>query len=206
MATVALDCLMCASPPHLSNHPMGDNFRSTGLCTPLCPTFRKELTMKLWLRVYTRPYETESNEISAAQQRGAASTEGAPWLHQRPDGQLVRRIDRTTVSQIPVGRGQTGNGLSCLDVRCDESRPHDRPCGKHRPDSRSSPLGGSANRVEQRVSIALEHGPALHVDIRLIAREALRKAALAPTDQNALDITGEALRRLADLARAEVSA
>ncbi len=36
-----------------------------------------------------------------------------------------------------------------------------------------------------------------------IIRTALRKAALAPTDQAALDTTGEALRRLAELCRAE---
>ncbi|WP_322075266.1 hypothetical protein [Burkholderia cenocepacia] len=38
-----------------------------------------------------------------------------------------------------------------------------------------------------------------------IIREALRAAALAPTYQEALDVTGDALRRLAELARAEVS-
>ncbi|MFT4063354.1 hypothetical protein [Paraburkholderia sp.] len=35
--------------------------------------------------------------------------------------------------------------------------------------------------------------------------EIIRAAALAPTYQNALDVTGDALRRLADLSRAEVS-
>lgn len=38
-----------------------------------------------------------------------------------------------------------------------------------------------------------------------IIRAALRTAALAPTDQVALDVTGEALRRLAEIAREEVS-
>lgn len=37
-----------------------------------------------------------------------------------------------------------------------------------------------------------------------IIRAALRDAALAPTYQDALDVTGDALRRLGDLARAEV--
>lgn len=37
-----------------------------------------------------------------------------------------------------------------------------------------------------------------------IIRAALRAAALAPSDAAALDATGEALRRLAELARAEV--
>jgi hypothetical protein len=34
---------------------------------------------------------------------------------------------------------------------------------------------------------------------------ALRDAATAPTYQDALDVTGEALRRLAEIARAEVT-
>ncbi|HDR9101150.1 TPA: hypothetical protein QDB15_006007 [Burkholderia vietnamiensis] len=38
-----------------------------------------------------------------------------------------------------------------------------------------------------------------------IVSNALRAAALAPTYIDALDITGDALRRLADLAREEVS-
>ncbi|VVG71652.1 hypothetical protein PAP18089_02637 [Pandoraea apista] len=38
-----------------------------------------------------------------------------------------------------------------------------------------------------------------------IIRAALREAATAPTVFDALDVTGEALRRLADLAKAEVS-
>ncbi|VWC01018.1 hypothetical protein BLA6860_04833 [Burkholderia lata] len=37
-----------------------------------------------------------------------------------------------------------------------------------------------------------------------IIRNALRAAALAPTDSDALDVAGDALRRLADLARIEV--
>ncbi|WP_201752280.1 hypothetical protein [Burkholderia pyrrocinia] len=37
-----------------------------------------------------------------------------------------------------------------------------------------------------------------------IIRNALRAAALAPSDRDALDAVGDALRHLADLARAEV--
>jgi hypothetical protein len=37
-----------------------------------------------------------------------------------------------------------------------------------------------------------------------IIADAARTAALAPSDRDALDVTGEALRRLAELARAEV--
>lgn len=37
-----------------------------------------------------------------------------------------------------------------------------------------------------------------------IIRAALRDAAIAPTVFDALDVTGDALRRLAELARAEV--
>lgn len=37
-----------------------------------------------------------------------------------------------------------------------------------------------------------------------IIRAALRDAATAPTVYDALDVTGDALRRLADIARAEV--
>lgn len=37
-----------------------------------------------------------------------------------------------------------------------------------------------------------------------IIRNALRAAALAPTDRAALDTVGDALRQLADLARVEV--
>ncbi|UTV54794.1 hypothetical protein [Burkholderia arboris] len=37
-----------------------------------------------------------------------------------------------------------------------------------------------------------------------IIRAALREAALAPTYQDALDVTGDALRRLAEIARSEV--
>ena len=57
-----------------------------------------------------------------------------------------------------------------------------------------------AGRVVTQATLA----PAL-TSPALIIREALRAAALAPTYQDALDVTGDALRRLADLARAEVS-
>lgn len=42
------------------------------------------------------------------------------------------------------------------------------------------------------------------VDVRAICVDALRRAALAPTYQDALDVTGDALRHLAQLARTEV--
>ncbi|MBJ9674512.1 hypothetical protein [Burkholderia gladioli] len=42
--------------------------------------------------------------------------------------------------------------------------------------------------------------------LTLFVRETLRAAALAPTVFDALDITGDALRRIADIARVEVSA
>ena len=48
--------------------------------------------------------------------------------------------------------------------------------------------------------------PQLPNTLTAFVNRALRAAALAPTYQDALDITGDALRRLADLARAEVSA
>jgi len=41
------------------------------------------------------------------------------------------------------------------------------------------------------------------IDVLSIVSDAVRAAALAPNDRVALDITGDALRRLADLARAE---
>jgi hypothetical protein len=43
-----------------------------------------------------------------------------------------------------------------------------------------------------------------HQLIEQITKEALRNAALAPTYQDALDVTGDALRRLAELAKMEV--
>ncbi|MBJ9682443.1 MULTISPECIES: hypothetical protein [Burkholderia] len=55
--------------------------------------------------------------------------------------------------------------------------------------------------------IMLRHVPARPEQIQSpleIIRDALRVAATAPTDRDALDATGEALRRLADLARVEV--
>lgn len=44
----------------------------------------------------------------------------------------------------------------------------------------------------------------LHSPLEII-RAALRAAATAPTVFDALDVTGDALRRLAELARAEVT-
>lgn len=42
------------------------------------------------------------------------------------------------------------------------------------------------------------------IDVRSICVDALRAAALASSDRDALDVAGDALRRLADLAREEV--
>lgn len=42
------------------------------------------------------------------------------------------------------------------------------------------------------------------IDARTICVDALRRAALAPTYQDALDVAGDALRRIAELTRAEV--
>ncbi|WP_177313505.1 hypothetical protein [Burkholderia ubonensis] len=42
------------------------------------------------------------------------------------------------------------------------------------------------------------------IDARAICIDALRRAALAPTYQDALDVAGDALRYIAELARAEV--
>ncbi|ENH6337985.1 hypothetical protein ABWH74_001285 [Burkholderia vietnamiensis] len=53
----------------------------------------------------------------------------------------------------------------------------------------------------------LRHVPArpeqIHSPLEII-RNALRAAVAAPTDRDALDVAGEALRCLAELARAEV--
>lgn len=51
---------------------------------------------------------------------------------------------------------------------------------------------------------ALAHLEQLQSPLEII-RAALRAAALAPTYQDALDATGDALRRLAEIARAEVA-
>ncbi|MDR5800606.1 hypothetical protein [Caballeronia sp. LZ001] len=46
--------------------------------------------------------------------------------------------------------------------------------------------------------------PLVYIDIIQRAQHALRDATLAASDLDALDITGEALRQLVDIARAEV--
>ncbi|MCL4662013.1 MULTISPECIES: hypothetical protein [Burkholderia cepacia complex] len=55
--------------------------------------------------------------------------------------------------------------------------------------------------------IMLRHVPArseqIHSPLEII-RNALRAAVAAPSDRDALDVAGEALRRLADLDRVEV--
>lgn len=68
---------------------------------------------------------------------------------------------------------------------------------------RSYARDGRDDRTGQRV---IDGGAptALPQDITLIVREALRAAALAPTVFDALDVTGDALRHLAELAREEV--
>lgn len=151
--------------------------------------------MKLWLYVYTHPCETKSNEISAAQQRRVASSQGAPGLYQCPDGELVRRIDGTSISQIPVGRGQARNGLPRFDVWRYESSLDGRPGGKHRSDSRGGPLGRGVDRVEQGVKVVVECSRSVRVDVHLV-----RLAYL-----DARDISSGAPYRLTVFAHAEES-
>ncbi|AXE91786.1 hypothetical protein CUJ90_04925 [Paraburkholderia terricola] len=159
--------------------------------------------MKPKLRVSARPYETNSNEISATQQRNAAPIEGAPWVHQRTDGGPVRGINRKAVSQVPVGRGQARDGISRADVRRHAVGLDGRPGNEH-------PAGirrGSVDRCNDRDAvITAGHSPAyLPQNLTQIINCALHAAALEPTPNGAIDVLGAALVRLAEIARAEVS-
>lgn len=57
-----------------------------------------------------------------------------------------------------------------------------------------------AHSARSRTSISTES-----TSIQFIAADALRAAALAPTYQDALDVAGDALRRVVEIARTEVS-
>ncbi|MCW5118616.1 hypothetical protein B7L17_011665 [Burkholderia cenocepacia] len=63
----------------------------------------------------------------------------------------------------------------------------------------------SASIQETRPAAPLRSASPQSVEMLRIVSDAVRAAALAPTDRAALDVTGDALRRLADLARAEVA-
>ncbi len=161
--------------------------------------------MKRLLRASARPYEKTSNELPATQQRDAAPTQGAPRVHQRADGGFIRGINWKAVSQVPIGRGQARNGISRADVRRNATGLADGADCERRPGVRRSAIDRCNDRARQAVTNAGHVSALTSSTLTIIIREALRAAALAPTYQDALDVTGDALRRLAELARAEVS-
>ncbi|WP_155634222.1 hypothetical protein [Burkholderia cepacia] len=63
----------------------------------------------------------------------------------------------------------------------------------------------SAPTLDRRPAAPLRSASPQSLEMLRIVSEAVRAAALAPTDRAALDVTGDALRRLADLARAEAN-
>ncbi|MGF6904640.1 hypothetical protein [Paraburkholderia sp. GAS348] len=64
----------------------------------------------------------------------------------------------------------------------------------------ASAMATIAHSARSRTSISTES-----TSIQFIAADALRAAALAPTYQDALDVAGDALRRVVEIARTEVS-
>jgi len=157
--------------------------------------------MKTLLRArQVAPKKNDSILPSHSRRHGASET-GA-WQEQHGDGRALRHIDRPAVAQVHGGgcEQQSRYGDAHAVLRDGSARAG---CGDVRPDIESDARGRCNDRAGQTVTNA-GHVSAL-TSPTLIIRKALRAAALAPTYQDALDVTGDALRRLAELARAEVS-
>lgn len=157
--------------------------------------------MKTLLRA--RPLAPKKNDsIHAPFTRGSGTPQGTIGQEQRRHGRTVQSCQWPAVAAVSVNRPeqQSRNGDAHAFLRNGSARAG---CGDVRPDIESDARGRRDGRPGQVVANA-GHVPALPAPI-LIIREALRAAALAPTYQEALDVTGDALRRLAELARAEVS-
>lgn len=186
--------------PSLTISPKGANFLSIGKRICESRLSRKDETMKLTLtacRAATHAYQIHTTVAGRS-----FGTEEQPRVDREADGRTGLARGRSALAEIhqPESR-QWAPNESANAVYDDGS------VGARRGNARANPeqnaCGGSNDRA-RRVVTQAGLAPALPSPT-LIIREALRAAALAPTYQDALDVTGEALRRLAELARAEVS-
>ncbi len=171
-----------------------------------------------------------AHQIHSAGALPASQAQIGSELFRRANGGSVRLGKPAAVAEVFGGRGSAGNESSHAVPRnvVAGSERNGRAslrqvpsCGRDdRAGQRVIAAGLAAQAVDSAAQLESESGlnsansqslPAttatgLPESLTLFVRETLRAAALAPTVFDALDITGDALRRIADIARVEVSA
>lgn len=183
------------NPPRLTPRTSGPILRVSGcaFARPITAERIRKMTHPFW-EALGRPI---FHAIYPTNSQRSGAVEADPATEQRSDGRPVRRAGWPTMAKVHGRRDTARNQPAHSFLR-------DGTAGAGLSDIRSNLGENARGRRDDRDgrNVARAHG-----DLALrVIRDALRTAALAPTDQDALDITGEALRRLADLARAEVSA
>lgn len=188
--------------------------------------------MKTLLRArQLAPKKNDSIRTSLA--RGFGTPEGAIGQEQRRHGRTVQPSQWPAVASVSVHRPeqQSRHGHAYAVLRDGPSRAGSgnagadlEPDARGRRDDRTGQrviaAGLAAQAVDSAAQLESESGlnsansqslptsaaADLPESLTLFVRETLRAAALAPTIFDALDITGDALRRIADIAHVEVSA
>lgn len=192
----------------LTAYPLGNRFKRIEPCIPPGSTLRKERSMKILLGVLAHAPE-KNDSIHASLARGSGTAETRAWQDERRDGRSVQPCQWPTVAALPVHRpkqsSRHGDANAVLRDGAAGTGPadagaHPRPDASGGRDCRVGLDRVTATSVSPRACTLRAH---LSPFDSLIA-DALRRAALAPTDREALDIAGGVLATLAQLARAEV--
>lgn len=161
-----------------------------------------------------------SNAIYPTDSQRSGAVEAIPQAQQRANGRAVRRAGWPAMEEVHGRRDATRDqsaypvlrhgpaGVGSRDAATD-LEPDARSRRDDRAGQRVIAAGPAAQAVDSAAQLKSESGHnsanSQGYSIPAIVREALRSAALAPTYQDALDVTGDALRRLAELAREGVA-
>ena len=140
------------------------------------------------------------NAIYATDSLRLGETEAGIESEQRGDGRSVRSARRTAVEKIYRRGNPAGHQSASVVLRDGAIGARLRDDGA---DSESDACSRRDDRTQPGVIPPVNAPAFVAKDLVQITREALRAAALAPTVYDALDVTGEALRRLAELAHAD---
>ncbi len=179
---------------------MGLAFRATRFSarTPL---------MKTFLRAPFRASKTDDS-VRTSLSRRPEKIEGLAGQEQHRDGRAVRSDVRIPVAEVhgrrlaePAGYGHAHAVLRDGSIgtrRADDGAraEADARCGR---DRRARPAVSASHQPSHALTGHIS--PAI---LEHIARDAIKRAAMAPTPASALDIAGEALLALARIAQREV--
>lgn len=144
---------------------------------------------------------SHAHKLHSTDARCFVGAEGQTSTHRKANGGACLAGGRSALAQVHKPQSRQSASHERADALRDDGATR-TGLADHRARAQSDARGGCDDRDGQAVTIAGLAPAHTSQSIRSLIADALRAAALAPTVFDALDVTGDALRRLSDLARA----